>query len=153
MTDSIRILSMPVLEYIRLNPGMYLPAGDIHLGVKLAQLLVVDSLALGATDVRVLREQDWFAVSADRDWLALGHGGSNVGNLFSSVTPMPEAGVNSIRHEVVVAAFSHDVVTAGHGDPVVLRAGNDPDALAIGMRLCRESHPRRVIAFRCDGQR
>lgn len=148
MTDSIRTLSMTASEYIRAHSEMYLPPGGLPLAAKLVGLLVADSLALRVQDVHITRSGEWCAVSADCDWLGLGKNTSAVHELFRNALPLPEAGVNSIRHEVVVAAFSRDVLTSLNGEVVVIANDGDESALAIGIDLCESRAPCRAVAFR-----
>jgi hypothetical protein len=149
MTNPVQIISRTTFEFIRLHPEMYLPAGGMPLATKLAELLVIDALALGVDDVRIVRSGEWYAVAADRDWLRLGGSSSDIPDLFLYLRAFPEAGVNSVRHEAVVSAFSSDVLTSIDGEAFVINSADDEKALAVGLELCRRCAPWRVVAFRC----
>jgi hypothetical protein len=150
MTDSMYIISKTAIEYIRSKPEMYLPASAEAIGTKLAELLLVDALALGAEDVRIARSGEWYAVAADFDWLKHGKDVLGISELFERAIPLPEAGVNSIRHEVVVAAFACDVLTSANNEIVIISEGSDTKASAVGLALCERFAPLRVVAFRCQ---
>jgi hypothetical protein len=98
------------INHIRSNRAMYIPgAGDPS--SYLAQRLLSDAMLLGASHVNVHRDGDWYTVAADKDWLA-NSGAQDVRELFSRVVPFPQAGVNSMRAEVLLSAFARDVITS-----------------------------------------
>ncbi len=149
MTDIVRVISESAIEHIRSKPEMYLPAGASSVGTKLVGLLLVDSLALGIHDVQIVRNKDWYAIAADSDWLRRGKYALNIVDLFDRLVPLPEAGINSIRHEVVVAAFACDVLTSVQDETVIVKSSDDKNALADGLALCNRLLPMRAVAFRC----
>jgi hypothetical protein len=118
------INALDPIEHLRSRRKMYLPdSGSIPLF--LAQRLSNDAMIVGAHSVHLAHDGDWWTVSADFDWLA--DKSRTVQDLFSGLIPFPEAGVNSIRSEVLLTAFAQDVVTIdASGNQVVVKGETPP---------------------------
>lgn len=99
------------VEYVRVHGEMYLPSDSRPLADKLLLQLASDAITLGVTDIAVIKQSGWIFVGSDCDWLQCGgFRPATIRELFFRVIPLLEAGQNSIRHEIVVNAFSEKVV-------------------------------------------
>ena len=137
----------PALDLIRAHPDMYLPRGNLPLWNKLQGLLVFDAITLGAEAVTTRRMGMWTLVESNTDWLYLGHyRKTSLTDLFGNVLPFVEAGDNSIRHEVVVAAFASCVVTSGPEGMTTIQWSGDV-AAEEGSRVVAGSTATRIVAF------
>jgi hypothetical protein len=134
----------PAIDRIRHNPTRYL-------GVRLptapfmASALVQDALLCGAEDVRVRHYGDkWTLVSANEDWIIPNikwERPPTYEHVFRSLIPFPQAGVNSFRSEVLVAAFSTDLSVV-QGTSVSICMGSSPPE---GVITCLKSEPFAVV--------
>ena len=110
-----------------------------------AVLLRRDPVILAILGLGVLAA-GWYLVGSDLDWCRIGRFlPSDPLELFRRSWPFPEAGVNSIRSEIVVAALAEDVFTGTGGERQIVRGGEPPPqfwGLAAGRGW------RRVIGFR-----
>ena len=97
------------IEYIRRQPQRFLRQIPAN-AVELAGNLVTDALTLGARHVITMHVADWWIVGGDVDWLPRGSAAEAV-RVFSQITPLPEAGDNSMRGDVLLTAFAEDIVT------------------------------------------
>jgi len=105
-------LCEPIVERIRRDPARYLGARR-PTAPFLASALIQDALLCGARDVQVTMLDDgWVGVSADRDWI-LPHlppsRSLTYEHAFRTLIAFNQAGPNSFRSEVLVAAFSTDI--------------------------------------------
>jgi hypothetical protein len=104
--------AVDALSVIRNHPQMYLGERVVTAGM-LARRVADDARLLGCELVEIDEREDWWLVGADLDWLSLGqHPPSDPLELFRRAWPFLEAGDNSMRCEVLVAAFAQDVFTA-----------------------------------------
>ncbi len=130
------------IEHIRANPRLYLNSEGTD-PAELATRLAGDALTLGATRTLVVHHDDWWLVAADFDWIK--SPAISIRELFNRVIPFPEAGVNSMRSEVLVSAFADDVVTSNGGSSEVLKgvsAGHE------SLSVPNDPSWARVVAFR-----
>ncbi|MBI3971022.1 MAG: hypothetical protein HY332_07005 [Chloroflexi bacterium] len=104
--------------------------------------LVGEALLCDVLDVTVERLGDWWIVSSSQDWLSA----ADVEKVFRRIVPFPEAGPNSMRAEVLLAAFCRDVVTQGSGRRLAIAGSPDAALTALFERTCRQG---RAVAFRC----
>jgi hypothetical protein len=135
------------ISHIRSNPAMYLPQlpGGVDLSSYLAERLVSDAMTLGATHVDVCRNDDWWTVASDKDWLA-GQGESDVAALFAGVVPFPKAGVNSMRAEVLLTAFARDILTSDEQSAQLIKGDFPSNWLA--WKLPSPTPWVRIVRFR-----
>jgi hypothetical protein len=134
---------------IQANPQMYLRGGQVD-AVDLARQLAGDAIYLGAKRVQIMEVNDWLLVAADVDWMNKS-AQTGVNDVFSKIIPFPQAGVNSMRSEVLLSAFADDVFTAdasGH-EVVKGQAPKDSDVY----RAAKEENWARVVAFRMARKR
>ena len=132
------------IEHIRSHPDMYLWGGSASPS-DLASRLTADALLLGASRTLVVHTDQWWAVAADVDWLAGAVVSADA--LFGRIVPFPQAGVNSMRSEVLLTAFADDVVTWSEGDRPRRVKGAEADWTVVHAKIADASW-RRVIAFR-----
>ncbi|NEB94376.1 hypothetical protein [Streptomyces bauhiniae] len=114
------IVPLDVMDHLRRNERRFFRSGAYD-AVELAGMIATEALTLGAEDVRIQRERDWLVVAADRDWL--GPYGQEV---FHTLTPFPEAGINSVLAEVLAVAYSAGVATATRAGTRVIKGETAP---------------------------
>ncbi|GHF34818.1 hypothetical protein E5082_29430 [Streptomyces griseoluteus] len=119
------------MDYLRRNERRFFRSGAYD-AVELAGMIAAEALVLGAQNVRVQCEGDWLVVVADRDWLE--PYGQEV---FHSLTPLPEAGVNSVLAEVLAVAYSAGVATATSVGTEVIKGGTTPPLRLSGQDSVR----------------
>ncbi|MER8032981.1 hypothetical protein ABTZ78_28915 [Streptomyces bauhiniae] len=134
------IVELDVMDYLRRNEHRFFRAGAYD-AVELAGMIATEALTLGAEDVRIRCDGDWLIVSADRDWLE--PYGQEV---FHTLTPFPEAGVNGVLAEVLAVACSAGVATATRAGIRVVKGGTAPR-----FRLSGQDSGREYAFRRCPG--
>lgn len=101
------------IHLIRSHPEMYLRVQPTQ-AVELAQWLVgnIALLEPKAEITLVRHKHDWWLIGSDVDWL-VGDERALEDRLevFNKITPFPEAGVNSMRCEILLKAFCSDLIT------------------------------------------
>jgi hypothetical protein len=123
---------------------MFIPGG-IPSPSDLASKIAADALILRASRTLAVHADPWWAVAADVDWLAAAP--VPVDELFRRIVPFPEAGVNSMRSEILLTAFADDVLTWNGNDQPYRLKGVADDWHAIRNKLA-DATWKRVIAFR-----
>jgi hypothetical protein len=131
------------IEHIRSNPQMYLRGGKVD-RIDIARQLAGDAIYLGAKRVQIVDVNDWMLVAADTDWMK--RSSADMRSAFDKIVPFPEAGINSMRSEVLLSAFAQDIFTADATGHEVIKgaAPKDPDVY----RAAKEENWARVVAFR-----
>ena len=77
--------------------------------------IVAGALILGATETLIKRDENWFYIFADRDWLYKGKfPEENEGTIWERPWPFPEAGQNTPRFEIMACVFSSTTYTVSH---------------------------------------
>lgn len=132
------------VEHIRANPDLYLPGGRAD-PAHLASRLAGDALMLGAGRVEVSHDGCWWWVAADRDWMDA-NPSISAHDAFERIVPFPEAGVNSMRSEVLLTAFAERVVTVAEDGRECIK-GDVTDADPV-WRVLPSAGWARVVAFR-----
>ena len=100
------------IEHIRRNPDMYLGTSIDTPAVLIANAMALEAKTLGASRVEIVDADGWKIVRADLDWLNVECSHHvTVEQVFWNICAFPEAGVNSMRAEVLATAFSDAVVT------------------------------------------
>lgn len=95
------------LEFIRSHPEMY--SCDVpNILSHLANELVSDAGHLNIS-AQAIQKNDWYIVYADKNWLEDNFKALSEKELFFYVVPMPEAGINSMRSEILVNAFAANI--------------------------------------------
>lgn len=108
---------------------------------EMAAQVAAEALRCGASCVRIDRREQWWIVSADRDWL----GEQDALQAFRRLVSYPEGGENSMRPEVLLTVFADDVVTVAHGETVAIKGEADASQQAF---LVSFSKAGRLVAFR-----
>lgn len=93
---------------IRKKPTQYINNPESP-SLDIASHLMSDALALSVNTVIVNKVDDWYLVSASKDWVR--HNIENIQDLsviFSRLISIPEKGLNSFRGEILVFTFSQD---------------------------------------------
>ena len=140
--DRLKILDP--IACIRAHPEMYLPWG-LSDGDSLALRLADDAMATTGLAIS-LRAGEWWGVASEADWIGLSKA-RGVSDYFERIIPFPEAGPNSMRAGILVAAFAEDVVTWDETAETLVKGR----AEALGPMLeLRRRHPewKRLVAFR-----
>jgi hypothetical protein len=137
------------LPFIRSSPQRFLRQTPAT-GHELATALVGDAVLLTRASTTLTRVLDgWWVVGCERDWLASDEAEADPVAAFSRMLPFPEAGPNSMRAEVLIAAFAATAITVGRGDRHVV-AGEVEASDPIWTFLEDHSDWKRVVAFKVD---
>ena len=139
--EDIVWLDDPV-ESIRSHPDMYLRGG--FNASSMAGRLAGDALMLGALHVTITRSDMWHIISADNDWLSA-HPPVEPRETFFQIVRFPEAGVNSMRGEILLTAFASKVISASSHNRFVVKGSVEMND-AIWSKMCL-SGTARSIAF------
>ncbi len=127
--------------FVRGHPEIFFAGATPSAGA-CAQQLVGEVLALGATDVTVERVGDWWIVSSSLDWFLPDQSAEEQ---VRRLVPLPQAGVNCSRVEVVLVAFAEAVATLTAGQEWRSLSGPAPTGDLGGRRAGR------AVAFRFGG--
>jgi hypothetical protein len=132
------------LSFIRRRWDIYLPEGVSEL--ILAERLQKEARLLTGCEAKIQQSNGWWLVSCPHDWLRIGrYLGDEPSELFDRAFAFPESGVNTVRSEIVVAAFASDVFINTPEQYHVIQGGEPPDAV---LEACREEGRGRTVGFR-----
>jgi hypothetical protein len=132
------------IEHIRERKDFYI-RGGVPSAQYLAAQIIGDALYLGAQDVSVKHINEWWVVSSSRDWLSA-ETNEEVISLFTNIVPFPEAGVNSMRSEILLVAFAKDVISARNPSRIVISGTVDPNDSI--WQLSDTVECERIVGFR-----
>lgn len=137
------------LDTIRTHPELFLYKGIVS-GHSLATRLFDDVLFMGDGGI-VLKIGAWWVIAAEYDWIEQGRGSRPLGELFDHPCPFPEAGINSVRSEAIVRAFSKHLVIGTRTEqiPIVGEAVSGEFAERLSHAF---PHWVRYVAFQLDEQ-
>ncbi|MEZ6123054.1 MAG: hypothetical protein R3C49_07755 [Planctomycetaceae bacterium] len=148
-TDDIQPLD--AMTYVREHPERFLPGG-VPSGWAIVSGIAEDALVLGATDVRMMKEEGWWILFSNVDWLNVPcRCPSSPTEAFHRLLGFPELAVNSHRHEILAAAFAKAVVTVSRTDRFVV-TGDVFEEHQIWRRL-DEVTAARAVAFLMEADR
>jgi hypothetical protein len=141
----IKVLEHP-LTWARAHPSFFFPdaAPKVEL---LVEYLLAGARALGSIDAEARRFDDWSVVASASDWFAGARFPIPEDFEFENLTPFPELGVNCIRPEALVAAFSAEVVVHGPTGTHVVK-GPESAGEAVSRWLATSPQWHRAVAFR-----
>ncbi|WP_221361725.1 hypothetical protein [Streptomyces beigongshangae] len=122
------------MDYLLENESRFFRLG-VYDPVELAGMIATEALTLGAASVLIRSDGEWLTVAADEDWLR------DHAQAFSSITPFPQAGVNSMLVEILAVAFSAGVATATREGVEVVKGGRAVPAPAA------ERNAGRTVSF------
>jgi hypothetical protein len=99
-------------------------------------------IILSKKSIAIQGVNGWWIVACNEDWLH-----DSYDYHFRNLTPFPEAGVNAIRSEPLLMAYSIDLLSLTSDNVIVLK-GSSPDWDVRA--ACSSSLPdwKRAIAFR-----
>lgn len=105
------------LDWVRRNEDRLLSSNNRAL--EIATGLIGDVLIL-AGSVQAYRDGEWWVIGSGVDWIGF-DGKYNINEIFSQMTPFPEAGDNSMRAEILLFCFARDVVTFAQGELTIIK--------------------------------
>jgi hypothetical protein len=144
--NDVQILDDPI-GFIRKRPGMFVRSQPVS-GAELAANIVGDALLLTSGHVTAFRKAAWWVIASDIDWIA-SQSSPSVEDYFSRIVPLPQAGPNSMRGEVLLVAFARDVVSQGEDGRHVV-TGDISMHDEVWDILNSDPKWKRVIAFRLE---
>jgi hypothetical protein len=136
------------VSLIQKDPSRYLGRAEKAPGEDLAARMMSSLIWLGALPATVTRLPPWWVVSSEKDWLAVA-GQANVEAAFSTIVPLPAAGPNSHRAEVLLSAFADVVVTLGADGVRWVKGDSSRLTLPQGVDLAH-ANGGRIVAFSCE---
>src|SRR2546421_3101868 len=142
----LQVLDDPI-GLIRKSPSMFVRSHPVS-GAELAANIVGDALLLTSGHVTAFRTGAWWVIANDADWIAA-RSDLSVEDVFSRILPLPQAGPNSMRGEVLLTAFARDVVTQRENDRHVIK-GNTSMHDEVWDIINSDPGWKRVIAFRLE---
>ena len=90
---------------------------------------MADVLELGGGACTIRRSNDWWVIGSDKDWLEAPYYGYSEVELFARIVPAPQHGRNSMRGEILVAAFFRSVWTSRDGHRSCIQGDVPPEAV------------------------
>ncbi len=141
------LISVPdSVSLIRKNLANYL--GDNALSLEtLADFICADAKLLGAENVEKTQYGSWMSVLADRDWIKINSRNiQSWSEVFNKLISLPEAGVNTVRHEIYLIAFTANVVICESGELFVLK-GELPSPEIARQLIERSLKGKFIVAF------
>jgi hypothetical protein len=132
------------IEWIKSRPEMFL--WQQNRGLQLLTNILGDALLLTDGHITALKKNEWWIAGSAVDWLSADSNYSTK-ELFARMIPMPEAGQNSIRGEVLLTAFAKDVVTIINGQLSLIK-GSIQGAEDFLRKLNQKNDWTRLVAFR-----
>jgi len=115
---------------IRRRPCMY--AGDAPRAVRLAAKMAGDLLQFGVRSVTAEALGPWWLITSHSDWLTID--GVYRSEYWHRIVAAPEIGLEAMRPEVLLTAFSSVLFTVSKGS-VEFLMGDKIDNAAMQMRL------------------
>lgn len=141
--DSSHVQVFTGLEGVRRLESRFFRSGHFD-PIEVASMIVEEALLCGSPDIDVRRIGNWVVVSSSSDWLS--EGGHDVSaKAFARVQSYKEGDDDSMRPEVLLAAFARTVVTYADGTPTEIVAdetGKESPPPGV------ETFGRRVVALR-----
>jgi hypothetical protein len=133
------------ITYVRQSAERFFTSGSVN-AVELATQIVSEVLLLGGHEVCAIRDDAWWVIGSNVDWLG-NHPDYSAKELFFRIVAFPEAGANSMRAEILLMAFAQDVITTGAEGQVVIK-GKVEESETVWRLIA--SHPgwKRAVAFR-----
>lgn len=141
-SDDLTVLDP--IDFIKNNPDRFLRHNN--LGLELTTNIVGDALLLVNEPITALNQSKWWIVSCESDWL-MNTSDYTVEEIFSRIIPLPEAGQNSMRSEILLTAFANDVVTILGKEITVIKGSLDTQNKQL-FDLKNNNLTKRIVAFR-----
>lgn len=128
------------VAFVRRHPEMFF--GDApDRSLLCATQIAEEALALGATSVRIEKEDPWWIIASDYDWFR----DVPPEDLFKKIIPLPEVGANSCRREVVLGAFAEAIASVDSVGTRSIMSGEAPPEVVWSAMDARRG---RALAFR-----
>jgi hypothetical protein len=109
----IKVVPSP-LVHVASHPDLYLfNAPGLTLVERLVFGLIYDAMHVGNRDLHWQSDGHCHMVMSKTNWLAADGDNEPDPKLFERIAPLPDAGQNSIRQEICVAAFAQHVLLLG----------------------------------------
>jgi hypothetical protein len=144
--DDLYIVESPI-EWIKSNKSRFIweENEELQISKNIANEAVILSEGKYVTS---LQKGNWWIIASEVDWLRKGspkYLPSTDNEAFTKIFPLPEAGQNSIRSEVLLIAFAKDVVTVLDSTVTVIKGklSNDIQSLL----LSEKRKWKRIVAF------
>ncbi len=116
-------------DQIRRNSHLYVDIDNLN-EATLLELLVKDARLSGVEKIKTIIVDDWHIIYAERSWMVKNYNGFSLEALFEKFCPLPEEGVNAIRAEVIVSAFSKSIFVKD-GETLNIIKGESPSEKAL----------------------
>lgn len=133
---------------IRQQPQMYLGGAKEATGRHLAQVLAAQLIEVGALPVEIDRYEEWWTISAGREWLA-DHGfGKGLLDAFHTMVPFPAFGRYDFCAAILLTAFAEAVITATRDGITWISSNAEETRLPPTVHnLLSETRQGRTLAF------
>ena len=95
-------------DQIRKNSHLYVESDKLSENY-LLDLLSSNARLLGVSQTKQSTVDGWFILLSERNWMKNNANNFSLAELFNKFCPLPEEGVNSIRAEAIVSAFSNNI--------------------------------------------
>ena len=118
----IKVLNNSI-EFIQKNPHMFLKDGEPNI-FSYSSNVAETALILGSTRAQIEQHDEWMIILSDSDWTS-----NDERDVFSSILPFPEWGVNSFRPEVLITAFCSSVVFQINRNTSVIKGEKPPEKI------------------------
>lgn len=127
----------PITDHVSLlkkNRRIYI--GDsILTTAQLAELVVNDSKCLGCPEAETQKIGEWQLVITQSDWVLRNPQQLNSWiDVFKKLIPLPEAGINAVRHEIYLMAFTSNIFIWNKGKLHLIK-GELPSKDTVDMDL------------------
>ncbi|KZN53224.1 hypothetical protein N474_21175 [Pseudoalteromonas luteoviolacea CPMOR-2] len=111
-------------DQIRRNSHLYVDNDNLN-EATLLKLLAKDARFSGVEKIKATIVDDWHVIYAERSWMVKNYNNFSLEALFEKFCPLPEEGVNAIRAEVIVSAFSKSIFVKD-GETLNIIKGESP---------------------------
>ncbi|KZN46597.1 hypothetical protein [Pseudoalteromonas luteoviolacea] len=111
-------------DQIRRNSHLYIDNDNLN-EATLLKLLAKDARFSGVEKIKTTIVDDWHVIYAERSWMVKNYNNFSLEALFEKFCPLPEEGVNAIRAEVIVSAFSKSIFVKD-GETLNIIKGESP---------------------------
>jgi len=144
--DDIKVISGK--EIFLKRPEMYFGSRGIN-PESIVSSVSEGAFLLGAKDVRIKNENDWWSIHSDLDWLKVPTELKelNETNVFERIWGFPEAGDNFFRWEALTVYFSDITFTIASGNLKML-LGEEKDIPQSIMESSLSQNGKRSIVFK-----
>ena len=133
------------ITYVQQRAERFFISGSAT-AVELATQIIGEVLLLGGHEACAIRDDAWWVIGSNVDWLG-NHADYSAKELFFQIVAFPEAGANSMRAEILLMAFAQDVITKGAEGQVVIK-GKVEESEKVWRLIDSRPGWKRAVAFR-----